>query len=116
MSHSPKVIRVGALILYAIPMDEDNSSMTASRELGIHEPATNYPSPPLPESAFSVRNVFGLQSAVNAYAGSKIWNIGYTKPPDQNIRQFSGDSVMKTYLSYFATGDLHAYLHGRRIR
>jgi len=53
---------------------------------------------------------------VNGYADSKIWNIGYTKPLNQGTRPFSGDSAAKTYLSYFATGDLHAYFHGKRVR
>jgi hypothetical protein len=53
---------------------------------------------------------------MNACAGSKIWNIGYTKPADKSTRPFSGNLVMKTYLSYFATGDLHVYMHGRRVR
>jgi len=65
---------------------------------------------------FSVRSDVGSQSAVNGYADSKIWNIGYTKPLNQGTRPFSGDSAAKTYLSYFATGDLHAYFHGKRVR
>jgi hypothetical protein len=98
-------------------MDEDNSSMTATPKKGIRVPDTeSSPASPSEPAIFSVRSDVGFQSAVNGYTGSKIWNIGHTKPPNQKPRPFSEDSTMKTYLSYFATGDMHAYWHGRKVR
>jgi len=90
--------------------------MTATPKNGIRVPdSESSPASPF-EPTFSVRSDVGSRSAVNGYAESKIWNIGYTKPPNQRTLPFSGDSAAKAYLSYFATGDLHSYWHGRKIR
>jgi hypothetical protein len=97
-------------------MDEDNSSMSVTPKHGIRVPDTeSSPASPF-EPTFSVRSNVGSQSAVNAYTESKAWNIGHTKPPNQRTQPFAEDSAMKTYLSYFATGDLHSYWHGTKVR
>jgi hypothetical protein len=97
-------------------MNEGNSSMTATPKHGRRVPdGESSPTSP-PEPIFSARRDVEVHTAVNGYAQSKIWNVGYTKPPNQIIQPFSGDSTERTYLSYFATGDLHAYWHGRKVR
>jgi len=46
---------------------------------------------------------------------SDLQNVGNTRPP-QNLRHFAGDEIEKTYLTYFAAGDLHTYRHGTKVR
>jgi len=47
---------------------------------------------------------------------SRIWNLGHTRPVNGRSRPFSEGNSAKTYLSYFAGGDMHAYRHGRKVR
>jgi len=42
-------------------------------------------------------------------------NVGNTRPPQQ-LRHFVGGEIERTYLIYFAAGDMHAYRHGTKVR
>jgi hypothetical protein len=97
-------------------MDEDNSSMTATRKFGIR--ATDPVSSPVPAvepPVFSVPSYTGFLTETDLFPESDLLNVGNTRPP-QHLRHFVGSEIERTYLTYFAAGDMHAYRHGTRVR
>jgi hypothetical protein len=97
-------------------MDEDNSSMTATRKFGIRAPdSVPSPVPAVEPSIFSVPSYTGSLSEADLFPESDLSNVGNTRPP-QHLRHFAGSDIEKTYLTYFAAGDMHAYRHGTKVR
>ena len=95
-------------------MDEDNSSIPETHKLGIR--ASSPPAPvPHDEPPFSVRSETGSQTTINGLPETDLTNVGNTRPP-QHCLPFSGDSIEKIYMTYFVTGDMHSYWHGRKVR
>jgi len=97
-------------------MDEDNSSMTATRKFGIRAPdSVSSPVPADEPSISSVPGYTGSLSEADLFPESDLSNVGNTRPP-QHLRHFAGSDIEKTYLKYFAAGDLHTYRHGTKVR
>jgi len=68
----------------------------------------------MPQPAISP-NLTKSLTLSDLFPESDLQNVGNTRPP-QNLRHFDGDEIGKTYLTYFATGDMHAYHHGTKAR
>ncbi len=83
----------------------------------LHEPidSSSAHSPVPKSSSSSSQGNVRIQEAVNQL-DSRIWNLGHTRPVNRRTQPFSEDNSARTYLSYFAGGDMHAYRHGRKVR
>ena len=66
-------------------------------------------------SIFSLPSYAGFLSEADLFPESDLLNVGNTRPP-QNLRPFQGSELERTYLTYFAAGDLHTYWHGTKVR
>jgi hypothetical protein len=96
-------------------MEEDYSSMAATRKLGIRDPDT--------ESHV----VLGVEPTISSaprhnespigalFPEADLLNAGNTRPP-QHLLHFNGDEIERTYLTYFVAGDMHSYRHGTKVR
>jgi hypothetical protein len=90
--------------------------MTAIRKFGIPAPdSISSPVTPVELSISSVPGCPGSLSYADLFPESDLSNVGNTRPP-QHLRHFVGNDIERTYLTYFAAGDLHAYRHGKKVR
>ena len=96
-------------------MEEGNPLTSRARKLGKGGSCARLPVPQAKSPVYSSQSETGFQEAVNQFE-SRVWNLGYTRPPNRRPRPFSEDDSAKAYLSYFAAGDMHAYRHGRKVR
>jgi len=90
--------------------------MPSTRKLGIQ--STNSVSSPVPAvepSVSSVPSCTKSLSEADLFPESDLSNVGNTRPP-QHLRHFAGGDIERTYLKYFAAGDLHTYRHGTKVR